>query len=146
MNIKTIKSFLFVVLGFLSFGIGVAGVVMPVLPGGPFFLFAAFCFARSSKRVENWFKGTSFYTEYVVRIRENRGMTRKEKIRINVIADAFILFSVVYVDILLVKIIMVALCIMKHYYFIKEIPTITQEEAKTIRADLRKRQMTKHTG
>ncbi|QHS24562.1 DUF454 domain-containing protein [Virgibacillus sp. MSP4-1] len=143
---KTIKSFLFVVLGFLSFGIGVAGVVMPVLPGGPFFLFAAFCFARSSKRVENWFKGTSFYTEYVVRIRENRGMTRKEKIRINVIADAFILFSVVYVDILLVKIIMVALCIMKHYYFIKEIPTITQEEAKTIRADLRKRQMTKHTG
>ncbi|SET17225.1 hypothetical protein SAMN05421676_103119 [Salinibacillus kushneri] len=145
MIIKTIKSFLFVVLGFLSFGIGVAGVVMPVLPGGPFFLFAAFCFARSSKRVENWFKGTSFYTEYVVRIPENKGMTRKEKIRINVIADAFILFSIVYVDILLVRITMIVLCIIKHYYFIKEIPTITLEEAKTIRAALRKRQMTKHT-
>ncbi|GAA0488822.1 hypothetical protein GCM10008986_13290 [Salinibacillus aidingensis] len=96
--------------------------------------------------MENWFKGTSFYMEYVVRIRENRGMTRKEKIRINVIADAFILFSVVYVDILLVRITMIVLCIIKHYYFIKEIPTITPEEAKTIRAALRKRQMTKHTG
>jgi uncharacterized protein len=123
----------------------VAGVVLPVLPGGPFFLFAAFCFARSSKRVEHWFKGTSFYMEYVVRIRENRGMTKKEKIRINLIADFFILFSVIYVDILLVKIMMVVLCIIKHYYFIKKIPTITPEEAKQIRADLRNRQHTNLT-
>jgi uncharacterized protein len=134
---KNIKSFIFVVLGFISFGIGVAGVVLPVLPGGPFFLFAAFCFGKSSTRVENWFKSTSFYKEYVVRIRENKGMTRKEKIRINLIADAFIIFSVIYVDIILVKIIMIVLCIIKHYYFIKKIKTITPEEAKLIRAALR---------
>ena len=136
-TIKNIKSFIFVVLGFISFGLGVAGVVLPVIPGGPFFLFAAFCFGKSSKRVENWFKGTSFYKEYVVRIRENKGMTRKEKIRINLIADAFILFSVLYVDIILVKVIMIVLCIIKHYYFIKKIKTITPEEAKIIRASLR---------
>lgn len=132
-------------LGFISFGIGVAGVVLPVLPGGPFFLFAAFCFARSSKRVELWFKGTSFYMEYVVRIQENKGMTKKEKIRINLIADFFILFSVIYVDILFVKIMMIVLCIIKHYYFIKKIPTITLEEARQIRADLRNRQNTNLT-
>ncbi|WP_042150067.1 YbaN family protein [Paucisalibacillus sp. EB02] len=134
---KNVKSFIFVVLGFISFGIGVAGVVLPVLPGGPFFLFAAFCFGKSSKRVENWFKGTSFYKEYVVRLRENKGMTRKEKIRINLIADAFILFSVIYVDIVLVKVIMIVLCLIKHFYFIKKIKTITPEEAKIIRASLR---------
>ena len=115
------------------------GVILPVLPGGPFFLFAAFCFGKSSKRVENWFKGTSFYKEYVVRIRENKGMTKKEKIRINLIADTFILFSVIYVDFIVVKIIMVILCISKHYYFIKKIPTITLEEAKAIRAELSNR-------
>ena len=136
-TIKNIKSFIFVVLGFISFGIGVAGVVLPVLPGGPFFLFAAFCFGKSSKRVENWFKSTSFYKEYVVRIRENKGMTRKEKIRINLIADAFILFSVIYIDIILVKVVMIVLCIIKHWYFIKKIKTVTPEEAKIIRAALR---------
>jgi len=134
---KNIKSFIFVVLGFISFGIGVAGVVLPVLPGGPFFLFAAFCFGKSSKRVESWFKGTSFYKEYVVRLRENKGMTRKEKIRINLIADAFILFSVLYIDIILVKVMMIVLCLIKHYYFIKKIKTITPEEARIIRASLR---------
>ncbi|OZU87645.1 hypothetical protein CIL03_16290 [Virgibacillus indicus] len=86
---NNIKSIIFVILGFISFGIGVAGVVLTVLPVGPFFLFAAFCFCTSSKRVENWFKGTSFYKEYVVRIRENKGMTRKEKIRINLCWWAF---------------------------------------------------------
>lgn len=116
-----------------------AGVVLPVLPGGPFFLFAAFCFARSSKRVDYWFKGTSFYKEYVVRIRENKGMTRKEKIRINLIADFFIIFSVIYVDILLVRIMMIILGVIKHYYFIKIIPTVTPEEARNIRAELSKR-------
>jgi len=105
-------------------------------------LFAAFCFGKSSKSVENWFKRTSFYKEYVVRIRENKGMTRKEKIRINLIADAFIIFSVIYVDIIFVKIMMVVLGMIKHYYFIRKIPTITPEEAKNIRAALSNRQNT----
>lgn len=139
-TIKNIKSVIFVVLGFISFGVGVAGAVLPVLPGGPFFLFAAFCFGKSSKRVENWFKGTTFYKEYVVRLRENKGMTRKEKIRINLIADAFIIFSVIYVDIIFVNVIMVMLCMIKHYYFIRKIPTVTPEEAKDIRAALSNRQ------
>ncbi|WP_010094099.1 YbaN family protein [Ornithinibacillus scapharcae] len=121
---KNVRSALFMLIGFLSFGIGVAGTVLPVLPGGPFFLFSAFCFGKSSQRIENWFKSTAFYEKYVVRIKENRGMTRKEKIRINLIADAFILFSVIYVDILLVKIILVILALYKHYYFIKKIKTL----------------------
>ncbi|RKQ28176.1 DUF454 domain-containing protein [Oceanobacillus halophilus] len=142
---KNIKKFIFVVLGFLSFGIGVAGVVLPVLPGGPFFLFAAYCFARSSERVDNWFKRTSFYMIYVVRLKENKGMTRKEKIRINLIADAFILFSVLYVDILFVRLLMIALCVIKHYYFIRKIPTVTPEQYETIKSELIQRQKTTPT-
>ncbi|MFS0671634.1 YbaN family protein [Ornithinibacillus sp. 179-J 7C1 HS] len=133
-TIKSLRSILFIIVGFISFGIGVAGVVLPVLPGGPFFLIAAFCFGKSSKRLDNWFKSTSFYKDYVVRIKENKGMTRKEKIRINMIADAFIIFSIIYVDIILVKVIIIILGIMKHYYFIKKIPTITPEEAKILKA------------
>ena len=134
---KNIKKVFLIIIGFISFGIGVAGTVLPVLPGGPFFLFAAYCFGKSSERIENWFKSTIFYKDYVVRLKENIGMTRREKIRINIIADAFILFSVIYVDIIIVKIIMIVLCIIKHYYFIKKIKTITPEEAKILKASLR---------
>ncbi|MGP4073622.1 YbaN family protein [Piscibacillus sp. B03] len=122
------KKILFILLGFISFVIGVAGFILPVIPGGPFFLFAAYCFGKSSERIENWFKQTSFYDQYVLRFKKNRGMTVKEKVRINLIADSFIIASIILVDILLVRILMVALALYKHYFFIKKIKTISQEE------------------
>ncbi|WP_336511009.1 YbaN family protein [Allobacillus saliphilus] len=126
-TIKTLKKFIFAVLGLLSFGLGVMGVIMPVIPGLPFFLFASYCFLKSSERLEKWFKGTTYYENYVVRFRENRGMTKKEKIRINVVADFFIIFSLIIVDIWAVRAIIIILAIIKYYYFIRKIPTLPPE-------------------
>ena len=129
-TIKKVKSILFFLLGSISLLIGIAGTVLPVLPGGPFYLFAAFCFAKSSKSIENWFKSTSLYEKYVEAFLQKKGMTRKEKIRINIIADFFIIISVFFVDILLVKILLVVLALYKHYYFIKKIKTIDPNNTK----------------
>lgn len=129
-TIKKVKSILFMILGFISLVIGVAGTVLPVLPGGPFYLFAAFCFAKSSKSVENWFKNTSLYKKYVVGFLQKKGMTRKEKIRINLIADFFIIISIFYIDLLLARILLILLALYKHYYFIKKIKTIRQDRSK----------------
>ncbi|WP_113971128.1 YbaN family protein [Rossellomorea aquimaris] len=127
MTLKKIKSILFMLLGSISLVFGIAGTVLPVLPGGPFYLFAAFCFAKSSKRIDRWFKSTVIYDKYVLALLQKKGMTRKEKIRINVTADFFILLSVVFVDILFVRIILIGLALYKHYYFIKKIKTIQPE-------------------
>ncbi|WHY55812.1 YbaN family protein [Peribacillus simplex] len=129
-TIKKVKSILFFLLGSISLLIGIAGTVLPVLPGGPFYLFAAFCFAKSSKSIENWFKSTSLYEKYVEAFLQKKGMTRREKIRINLIADFFIVISVFYVDILLVKILLIGLALYKHYYFIKKIKTIDPNNTK----------------
>jgi hypothetical protein len=42
--------------GLMSVAIGAVGVVLPLLPTTPFLLIAAFAFARSSARLNNWLR------------------------------------------------------------------------------------------
>ncbi|WP_237705244.1 DUF454 family protein [Bacillus coahuilensis] len=87
-----------------------------------------FCFTKSSKRIDRWFKSTVFYKKYVLAFLNKTGLTKREKIRINLIADSFIIFSLFMVDILIVQIMILSLGLYKHYYFIKKIKTIDSYE------------------
>ena len=81
MNIK--KAF-FVVLGCLSLGIGAIGAVLPILPTVPFLMLAAFCFAKSSDKLHNWFVSTKLYKKNLESFVQGKGMTVKTKVRIMV--------------------------------------------------------------
>lgn len=40
--------------GVVSLGLGLLGIVLPLVPTVPFILLAAFCFSRSSRRLHGW--------------------------------------------------------------------------------------------
>ncbi len=77
-----LKKVIFVILGLLSLVLGAIGTVVPVLPTVPFFMVAAFCFAKSSKKLHTWFTGTKLYKENLESYIEGRGMTWETKRRI----------------------------------------------------------------
>ena len=69
---------LYIMIGCISFRLGIIGVILPILPTVPFVLLAAFCFAKSSERLDGWFKNTKLYRENNIK----NGMTKQAKIRI----------------------------------------------------------------
>ena len=79
MNLKKI---LYIILGCIGLGVGAVGAVVPMLPAFPFLLLAAFCFARSSQKLHNWFINTKLYKDNLEDYVAGRGMTKKTKVRI----------------------------------------------------------------
>lgn len=73
---------IFLIVGLISLAIGSVGVVLPVLPTTPFLLVSAYCFARSSKKVEAWFKSTNLYKKNLDSFVKGEGMDIKTKARI----------------------------------------------------------------
>ena len=57
---------------------------MPLLPAFPFLLLAAFCFAKSSERLHNWFINTKLYKNNLESYVKKKGMSKKTKIKIMV--------------------------------------------------------------
>ena len=80
----TMKKILYIILGCIGVGLGAVGAVVPMLPEFPFLMLAAFCFARSSEKLDRWFKGTKLHKDNLEDYVAGRGMTWKTKIRIMV--------------------------------------------------------------
>ncbi len=79
---KSPLNILWIILGFLSLGIGAVGVVLPFLPTFPFLMLTLFCFAKSSEKLHQWFIGTKLYKNNLESYVKQRAMTRKTKITI----------------------------------------------------------------
>lgn len=125
MNLKKI---VFVILGCISLGIGVVGAVLPILPSVPFLMVAAFCFAKSSKRLHTWFIGTKIYKNNLESFVEGKGITLKTKIKI--ISMVTILMAIGFVmmsNILVGRIVLACVWIFHIIYFIFGIKTIKCE-------------------
>ena len=79
-----VKQLFYLVLGFSGLVLGFIGALVPLLPAFPFLLLAAFCFAKSSERLHNWFINTKLYKNNLESYVKKKGMSKKTKIKIMV--------------------------------------------------------------
>lgn len=77
-----IKKIMYVIVGCIGLGLGALGAALPLLPAFPFLMLGAFCFGRSSEKLDNWFRNTKLYKNNLESFVQGRGMTKKTKIKI----------------------------------------------------------------
>lgn len=126
MNLK--KVFL-VILGCLGLGLGALGAVLPLLPAFPFLMLAAFCFAKSSEKLHNWFTSTRLYKKNLESFVQGKGMTVKTKIRIMLTVTILMSIGFVMMHAVPVGRIVLGIVWLCHVlYFIFGIKTLKLEE------------------
>jgi hypothetical protein len=110
--------------GFVSLGIGLLGIILPVIPTTPLLLLASYCFVNGSKKIAVWFKGTTIYKKHLEEFVTNKTMTLKQKIALNLFADSMIAIAFFTVDKWYVRVVLILVVIYKYYYFITKIKTV----------------------
>lgn len=125
----SIKRITFVVLGCISLALAVFGVALPILPTVPFLALAAFCFAKSSDRLNNWLINTKFYQNNLADFKAGKGMTVKTKVRILAtvtLVMAIGLIAMLIKGIIIGSIVLVIVWLGHIYYFSYKVKTIKE--------------------
>ena len=129
------KRIVFAVLGYICFGLGTAGVVLPILPTAPFYLLTLFFFTNSSEKLHTWFLGTKLYKKHLDSFVKKKGMLLKTKLC--VIATVTLLmgfgfFMMARKEIWIPCIILAIVWIFHLIYFVFFVKTISREESEAM--------------
>ena len=113
---KKIINGICVTLGFLCLGLGILGIVLPILPTTPLFLGAACLFAKGSTRFHKWFLNTTLYKKYIEKALKEKSMDRTSKrkmmITLGIVFGIGLLFSPMIAKIIIL------LVAAAHFYFL----------------------------
>jgi uncharacterized protein len=86
----------FIGAGGFFLGIGIIGIVLPVLPTAPFLLIAGLFFGKSSRKLHNWIRTSKLTGESYKRIINREGMTLSLKLGILAFAWTMLLLAAIF--------------------------------------------------
>jgi uncharacterized membrane protein YbaN (DUF454 family) len=89
---------LWTIAGTISLGLGILGIILPLLPTTPFLLLAAFCYLKGSERMHKWLLNHRIFGKYIRNYLEGRGIPLKTKI----IAISFIWITISFTAIFVI--------------------------------------------
>lgn len=127
------KKVLYIVIGCVSLALGAVGAVLPILPTVPFLMLSAFCFARSSEKLNRWFRSTRLYQDNLKDFAAGKGMTVKTKLRIMITVTALMaigLFMMGRKGIVAGCIVLAIVWVCHVVYFVFGVKTIPPEECE----------------
>lgn len=105
---------LWAVAGLIMFGLGALGAVLPTTP---FILVAAFCFARSSEKIDAWFQSTRLYKIVFSSYLERRAMTVRGKLTLLIPVTVLMGLAFALVDIVPMRIVLAVVWVGHIIYF-----------------------------
>ena len=80
--------YIFLTIGAISFALGTAGIVLPLLPTVPFYMLTLFCLARGSERFHKMFLESSLYQKTVGAYERDKALTLRTKLSILISVSA----------------------------------------------------------
>lgn len=124
-----LKKILYITLGCIGVGLGAVGAVVPMLPAFPFLMLAAYCFARSSEKLNHWFINTKLYKKNLESYVAGKGMTKKTKVGILTMVTILMLIGFLMMGKVPVgRIVLACVWVFHLVYFIFGVKTIPEEE------------------
>ncbi len=123
-----IRRALFIFLGTLFMGLGILGIVLPLLPTTPMLLLTAYFYAKGSKRFHDWFTRTWLYNKYLKNFAEEKAMTRAGKWKLMILVDLMILPTFIFAPHLWMRIMILVIVAMKYLYFFTVVKTKPNEK------------------
>lgn len=119
---------IYCILGFITLGLGIIGIVLPIIPTVPFLLLTSFFFSKSSKRFNDWFTNSKIYKRYLEGFVKNKIMTLKSEIMLLAFVTSLLVLAMWKVNNIYMSICLTILIIFKYLYFIFCIETVSKEE------------------
>lgn len=109
--------------GTLSLGIGLVGIVLPLLPTTPFFLLTLFLYTHGSERFRKWFVSTKLYEIHLKDYIDNRQMSVAVKTKILIFATITLSLGIYFMTILPLRILLGVILLLHYYGIIFKIDT-----------------------